>query len=174
FGDERTVPPDHVDSNFKMAHEALLSKVPIPPDNVYRMKGELNPQAAAAEYDALLREQFADGALDVCLLGMGEDGHTASLFPETEALDAPEEKWAVANFVPKLNTWRLTLTAPFINRGWMAMPLVTGTAKAARLQEVLETGPDPRRLPIQMIKPDVGRMVWVIDAAAAGMTPDAE
>jgi 6-phosphogluconolactonase len=168
FGDERCVPPDHADSNYRMAHAALLSKVPLPPDNVYRMKGELDPAAAAAEYDQQLSELFVDNALDLVLLGMGDDGHTASLFPGTAALEERDRR-CVANHVPQLNTWRLTLTAPFINQAWQVMVLVTGQAKAQRLQEVLEGDADPQRLPIQLIKPEVGRMVWLMDRAAAAM-----
>jgi 6-phosphogluconolactonase len=169
FGDERTVPPDHKDSNYRMAREALLSKVPIPGDNVYRMAGERDPNAAAREYGQMLKEKFGDGGIDLVLLGMGDDGHTASLFPETEALDETKHR-CVANFVPKLNTWRLTLTAPFINRSAQVIVLVSGASKAQRLQEVLEGPPDPRRLPVQLIKPASGRLTWLVDAAAAGMT----
>lgn len=168
FGDERCVPPDHADSNYRMAREALLSHVPIPLDNVYRMKGELDPPAAAEEYDQQLAEHFSDNAIDLVLLGMGDDGHTASLFPGTAALGETTRR-CVANHVPKLDTWRLTMTAPFINQAWQVMVLVTGQAKADRLQEVLEGVPDPQRLPIQLIKPEIGRLVWLMDTAAAGM-----
>lgn len=168
FGDERCVPPDHAHSNYRMAREALLSHVPIPLDNIYRMKGELDPTAAAAEYDQQLAEHFSDNAIDLVLLGMGDDGHTASLFPGTAALGETTRR-CVANHVPKLDTWRLTMTAPFINQAWQVMVLVTGQAKADRLQEVLEGDSDPQRLPIQLIKPEIGRLVWLMDTAAAGM-----
>jgi 6-phosphogluconolactonase len=171
FGDERTVPPDHKDSNYRMAREALLSKVPIPGDNVYRMAGERDPNTAAKEYGQMLKEKFGDGGMDLVLLGMGDDGHTASLFPETEALNETKHR-CVANFVPKLNTWRLTLTAPFINRAAQVLILVSGASKAQRLQEVLEGPPDPRRLPVQLIKPTDGRLTWLVDAPAAGMTEE--
>jgi 6-phosphogluconolactonase len=117
----------------------------------------------------MLKEKFGDGGMDLILLGMGDDGHTASLFPETEALNETKHR-CVANFVPKLNTWRLTLTAPFINRAGQVLILVSGASKAQRLQEVLEGPPDPRRLPVQLIKPTVGRLTWLVDAPAAGMT----
>jgi 6-phosphogluconolactonase len=169
FGDERTVPPDHKDSNYRMAHEALLSKVPIPGDNVYRMAGELEPNEAAKEYGQTLKEKFGEGGIDLVLLGMGDDGHTASLFPETAALDETKHR-CVANFVPKLSTWRLTLTAPFINRSKDVIILVSGASKAQRLQEVLEGARDPRRLPVQLIQPGDGRLTWLVDAPAAGMT----
>lgn len=169
FGDERTVPPDHKDSNYRMAHEAMLSKVPIPGDNVYRMAGELEPDEAAKEYGRTLKEKFGEGGLDMVLLGMGDDGHTASLFPETAALDEAKHR-CVANFVPKLGTWRITLTAPFINRARDVIVLVSGASKASRLQEVLEGPPEPRRLPVQLIQPTGGRLTWLVDAPAAGMT----
>ena len=168
FGDERTVPPDHKDSNYKMAHEALLSKVPLPGDNVYRMKGELDPNEAAKQYGQMLKEKVGEDGLDMVLLGMGDDGHTASLFPETAALDEAKHR-CVANFVPKLDTWRITLTAPFINRSRDVLILVAGASKAARLAEVLEGPRDPRRLPVQLIQPAHGRTTWLTDVAAAGM-----
>ena len=169
FGDERTVPPDHKDSNYRMAREAMLTKVPIPGDNVYRMAGEADPNEAAKQYGEMLKEKFGEGGLDLVLLGMGDDGHTASLFPETAALDENRHR-AVANFVPKLSTWRITLSAPFINRAREVLLLVSGAGKAQRLREVLEGPQDPRRLPVQLIKPIEGRVTWLVDAPAAGMT----
>ena len=171
FGDERNVPPDHKDSNYRMAREALLSKVPIPGDNVYRIAGELDADEAAKQYGQMLKEKFGEGGLDVVLLGMGDDGHTASLFPHTPALDETKHR-AVGNRVEKLNTSRITLTAPFINRAREVIFLVSGASKAARLAEVLEGPRDPRRLPSQLIQPAEGRVVWLVDAPAAGMTGD--
>jgi 6-phosphogluconolactonase len=170
FADERCVPPDQLDSNYRMARETLLSKVPIPGDNVYRMHGEASdPNEAAKEYGLILKEKFGEsGAIDLALLGMGPDGHTASLFPGTAALNETKHR-CVANLVPQLNAWRLTLTAPFINRASNVIVLVTGAEKAQRVAEVLEGEPDPQRLPIQLIHPDSGRMTWLLDAAAAGM-----
>lgn len=168
FGDERTVPPDHPDSNYRMAKEALLDHVMIPRTNVHRMKGELDPEAAAIEYGKMLKDRFGeDGGLDLVLLGMGDDGHTASLFPGTEALTETKHR-CVANFVPKLNTWRLTLTAPFLNRSREVLVMVEGAGKAARVQEVIEGPEDPDRLPIQMIAPRA-KYFWLMDVAAAGM-----
>jgi len=168
FGDERNVPFDHKDSNFRMAREALLSKVPIPGDNVYRMAGELDANEAARQYGQMLKEKFADDGLDLILLGMGDDGHTASLFPGTAALSETKHR-AVGNYVEKLKTWRITLTAPFINRAGEILILVSGASKAQRLAEVLEGPRDPQRLPIQLINPASGRLAWLVDAAAAGM-----
>jgi len=168
FGDERTVPPDHPDSNYRMAREALLAKVPVPESNVHRMRGEIDPEQAAKEYGQLLKDRFGDSGPDMVLLGMGDDGHTASLFPGTPALHEPKHR-CVANPVPKLNTTRLTMTAPFINRAADVILLVTGASKAARLAEVLEGPRDPDRLPVQLIQPTTGRLAWLVDVAATGM-----
>lgn len=169
FGDERTVPPDHADSNYRMARETLLSKVPIPGDNVHRMRGEIDPETAATEYGELLKREFGDGGLDCIILGMGDDGHTASLFPHTAALKETSHR-CVANHVEKLNTWRITLTASFINRAANVLVLIAGANKTERVSEVLELAEDPERLPIQMIDPrPAGKLVWMMDAAAAGM-----
>ena len=137
FGDERCVPPTDPESNYRMASEALLSHVPLPGDNVYRIRGEIEPAAAAKEYGLLLEERFGEGSLDLTLLGMGDDGHTASLFPGTAALHERRHR-CVENEVPQLKTWRITLTYPFINRSHAVMILVSGASKAARIVEVLE------------------------------------
>jgi 6-phosphogluconolactonase len=180
FGDERTVPPDHKDSNYRMAQETLLSKVPIPPGQVHRMRGEIDPQEAAKAYGQMLKEQFpstssgqaGDGGPDLVLLGMGDDGHTASLFPGTAALRETKHR-AVANAVPQLNTTRLTMTAPFLNRAREVLLTVTGVSKASRLAEVFEGVRDPERLPVQLIQPHSGKIAWLVDADAAGMGTDA-
>lgn len=168
FGDERCVPPDSDQSNYHMAMGAMLSRVPIPPENVFRMRGEIDPNEAAIEYGKLLKEHFGDGGLDMILLGMGDDGHTASLFPGTEALNETRHR-CVANFVAKMNTWRITMTAPFINRADRVMFLVSGAGKAHRVTEVLEGPREPERLPSQLIHPVNGRLTWLLDSAAAGM-----
>lgn len=167
FGDERCVPPDSPQSNYGMARRALAS-APIPEANFHRMRGEIEPEQAAKEYGQLLKQKFGDGGIDLVLLGMGDDGHTASLFPHTSALDEREHR-CVANYVEKLSTWRITLTAPFINRSGSVLVLVAGAEKAARVHEVLEGAEDPHRLPIQMINPGIGRLIWILDAGAAGM-----
>jgi 6-phosphogluconolactonase len=171
FGDERTVPPDHKDSNYRMAREAMLSKVPIPDASVHRMRGEMDPEEAAKEYGQLLKHTFGDNGLDLVLLGMGDDGHTASLFPGTPALKETKHR-AFANPVPQLKTVRLTMTAPFINRAREVIVTVTGANKAKRLAEVLEGPRDPERLPVQLIQPASGKIAWLVDAAAAGMHAD--
>lgn len=166
FGDERAVPPDHPDSNYLMAHMAMLSKLPIPEPNIHRIRTELEPEAAAIEYGKLLKTKFHDHGPDLVLLGMGDDGHTASLFPETAALDEMNHR-CVANFVPKLNTWRVTMTYPFLNRAKAVLILVAGAGKAQRVAEVLAGPRDPKRLPIQEIRPTHGTLTWLLDAAAA-------
>ena len=173
FADERCVPPDHPESNYRAAREGMLAKLPIPGDNIYRMRGEIDPNEAAKEYGLMLKEKFGDnGGLDLVLLGMGADGHTASLFPGTPALSETKHR-CVAQFVERSTTgpsWRVTLTAPFINRARDVLFLVTGAEKAARLSEVLEGPKDPQRLPAQLIAPAQGKLSWLLDAAAAGMT----
>ena len=172
FGDERAVPPDHKDSNYRMAAEALLTKVPIPGDNVHRMKGELGDRAdeAAKEYGLMLKEDFPLG-LDVVLLGMGGDGHTASIFPHSPAVSEKEHR-VVGYFAENSSTgrsWRITMTAPYINEAREVLVLLAGADKAERLREVLEGPHEPERLPIQLIRPVQGKIVWIMDVAAAGM-----
>ncbi|HWE94715.1 MAG TPA: 6-phosphogluconolactonase [Tepidisphaeraceae bacterium] len=171
FGDERCVPPDSDQSNYRMANAALLSKVPIPAENVHRIRGEIDPNTAAIEYGQLLKQKFGDGGLDLTLLGMGDDGHTASLFPGTAALKETHHR-AVANHVEKLNAWRVTMSAPFLNRSREVMFLISGADKAKRVVEVLEGPREPERLPIQLIEPTEGKVVWLLDAPAAGMHDD--
>ena len=145
FGDERAVPPEHPESNFRMARSALLSRVPVPAENVRRMRGEGDPEEAAGAYESELRAFFAAAPwlrFVFVMLGMGVDGHTASLFPHTPAL-REQTRWAVANPVEKLKTVRLTLTAPAINHAAHVLFVVTGAAKRERLQEVIADPADP-------------------------------
>lgn len=172
FGDERCVPPTHPDSNYRMACEAMISLLPIPPQNTHRMRCEDGPVAGARLYEQELRS-FFDGAaawprFDLVLLGIGEDGHTASLFPGTPAL-AEQQAWVVANRVEKLKTFRITLTAPAINHAAHIVFMVTGIGKAERLVEVLNGLRDPERLPAQMIQPVEGSLTWLVDRAAASL-----
>ena len=134
------------------------------------MRGELPPEAAAMEYGQLLKEKFKKGGPDMVLLGMGDDGHTASLFPGTAALDETHHR-CVANYVEKLKTWRITMTYPFLNSAAEVIMLISGEGKAQRLEEVLEGPRDPKRLPIQNIQP-VGKLTWLLDAPAASMHKD--
>jgi 6-phosphogluconolactonase len=169
FVDERCVPPDDAESNFKMVNDALLSKVAIKAENIHRMKGEIDPETAAIEYGRLLKARFGDGGCDLTFLGMGDDGHTASLFPLTPAVRETHHR-CVAQFVEKSTTgqsWRITQTAPFINRSKEVVVLLGGGGKADRLKEVLEGPRDPERLPIQLITPALGKLTWLLDQAAA-------
>ena len=173
--DERCVPPTDTESNFRMTTEAMLSKVPLAPDHVFRMEGELPPEEAASRYESTLRnsmklEGAESPAFDLLLLGMGDDGHTASLFPHTAALD-DITSLVVANHVPQKDTWRITLTAPVINQARDVAFLIEGKAKTAVLAEVL-TGPrDPHRLPSQLIRPSNGKLAFFLDDAAAAKLP---
>ncbi|PYT05475.1 MAG: 6-phosphogluconolactonase [Acidobacteria bacterium] len=169
FGDERTVAPDHADSNYRMANEALLSHVAIPSKNVHRIEGVGDAAANASQYESEMGELFGDVAwprLDLVMLGMGDDGHTASLFPGSSAL-AEQRAWVAANWVEKFQTWRITLTAPAINAARRVLFLVTGATKAERLREVLRGERDPSRLPSQLISPRDGTLEWFVDRAAA-------
>jgi 6-phosphogluconolactonase len=140
----------------------------------FETKG-LSPEESASRYESLVRSVVGrDGdrpAFDLIFLGMGDDGHTASLFPGTAALDETKHR-AVGNYVEKLKTWRITLTAPFINRAKEVLVLLSGASKAKRLAEVLEGPRDPQRLPVQLISPASGRLTWLVDAAAAGMNEE--
>ncbi len=179
WGDERCVPPDHPDSNYRMARETLLDAVPIPPARVHRMAGEHpDPAAAAAAYEAEVARVLGGtpGApppvFDLIFLGMGPDGHTASLFPGTAAL-AERTRWVVANHVPTAPggvAHRLTVTYPLLNRAARVIFLVAGPDKAAALRDVLEGPLDPQRLPAQAVRPATGDLVWLVDRAAVALT----
>lgn len=170
FGDERTVPPDSEDSNYRMAREALLDHVPV--GSVHRLRGELPPEQAAESYEEELREFFGDvelPGLDLIMLGIGEDGHTASLFPNTPALRVTD-RWVFNNPVQKLDIVRLTLTAPVINAARAVVFSVAGEGKATALREILEGGADPHDFPAKLIQPN-GGAVWMADrAASAGLS----
>ncbi|MBP6822264.1 MAG: 6-phosphogluconolactonase [Acidobacteria bacterium] len=169
WGDERCVAPDHADSNFRMATEALLSKIPLPSENIIRIHAEDEDHNRAAEnYSMALRQALNSEApqFDLVFLGMGADGHTASLFPATAALQV-EDRIAVANFVPRLDAWRITLTANTINLASNIIFLVAGEDKAASLKEVLEGRYQPEKYPSQLIKPSSGSLLWMMDEAAA-------
>jgi len=179
WGDERCVPPDHPESNYRMARETLLDHVPLPTRNVHRLPDEMEPEQAAGEYERTLRSFFAqqprgketrdDGPtprFDLVLLGMGEDGHTASLFHGTAALHE-QTRWVVAHYVDKLSAWRVTLTPVAINAAAHVTFVVSGAGKAERLREVLDGPHQPDVLPAQIVRPTDGRLLWLADAAAA-------
>ncbi len=169
WGDERCVPPDHADSNYRMANETLLSKVPVPQENIFRIPAEdQDHERAAGNYSATLRKFFAEEwpHLDLVFLGMGADGHTASLFPGTAALRV-KDRIAAANYVQRLQAWRITHTAEAINRALNIIFLVAGLDKAATLKEVIEGPRDPEKYPSQLIEPNYNSLLWMVDEAAA-------
>ena len=170
WGDERHVPPDSSDSNYRMANETLLSKLPIPPENIFRVPSELpDARQAAAKYEQTLQQFFHLNSdsfprFDFILLGMGPDGHTASLFPGTAALQE-RDRLVVANWVEKLNTFRITFTYPVLNDATCVMFLVNGDEKAEMVRRALK---DPAaNLPCQKVRPDDGELLWYLDKGAA-------
>lgn len=174
WSDERCVPPDNPESNYRMVHKTLLSQVPIPSENIHRMAGERdNPAEAAHEYAEVLRNCFhlkesTWPRFDLILLGMGEDGHVASLFPETGVLEEVHDM-VVALYVPELKAYRLTLTLPVLNQAAHVVFLVTGRAKAAALRSVLEEGPEAGALPAHRVRPAKGELLWLVDREAASL-----
>jgi 6-phosphogluconolactonase len=171
FSDERHVPPDHPDSNYRMANESLLSKVAIPPESVHRIAAELDAEMAAAQYEDELRNFFqtepdAWPRFDLIMLGMGPDGHTASLFPGSAALNE-NSHWVVANWVEKFKAYRITFTFSVINQAAEVMFLVAGQDKSQVLKEVLRGKPDV--YPCQRVKPMNGRLLWIVDKSAASL-----
>jgi 6-phosphogluconolactonase len=174
FGDERHVGPGHPDSNFRMATEAMLSKVPLKATQVTRIKGEYpDAEQAAREYEDALALHFKlkSGELprfDLLLVGMGNEGHTLSLFPGTKALHA-DGRIVVSNWVGKLFTERITLTAPAACAAAEILFLVTGADKACALKGVLEGPYEPEQLPAQLLQPTNGKLLWLVDTAAGSM-----
>lgn len=174
--DERCVPPDNPDSNYGAARELLLDKVPLHPEHVTRIEGELEPDEAAARYETAIRAHYrlegAEGPVfDLVQLGMGDDGHTASLFPHTQALHELG-RIAVANFVPQQKqSHRVTLTWPVINAARDVFFLIEGSAKADPVARVLTGQYQPETLPSQIIQPQNGRLVFLLDRAAAAHLP---
>lgn len=170
FVDERCVPPEDERSNYRLAKEHLLDPLRIPSENVFRMRGEEEPGRAADEYEALLRREFARAdhlpQFDYLLLGLGPDGHTASLFPGTRAVEETE-RWVVANYVPKLGEWRLTLTLPVLNAARRAVFLVVGEEKRDAVAAVLRAERGSASLPASLVRPPSGSLVWIVDEAAA-------
>lgn len=173
FGDERHVPPDNEQSNFRMVKETLLDAVSISGENIHRVQTEMDVRLAAFAYEETLRQFFPGDwpRFDLVLLGMGEDGHTASLFPHSAALNE-EHRWFVANYAPEREAWRLSLTANAINAARMVLVLVRGESKAARLKKVLSGTKEPWEMPIQAIHPGEGKMIWLLDEAAGSQLPD--
>ena len=169
FGDERCVPADHPDSNYAMAYAALISKLTIPPGNVHRIVGEGDANKNARDYENELRTFFAGESwprFDLVLLGMGEDGHTASLFPNSEA-SQELSRWVKPTKNEESGQDRITLTVPTFNHSRRVMFLLTGKKKAQRLKEVLHPQPGSKQLPVQTIAPIEGTLEWLVDAEAA-------
>ena len=172
FGDERHVPPDHPDSNYRMANETLLSKVPIPAENIHRIEGELHAAEAAVRYDARLRSVFAipgnpTPRFDLVMLGMGSDGHTASLFAGSAGL-GEKSSLVCANWIEKFQSHRITFTFPLINAAAEVLFIAGGADKATILRNILHGDPSGQTYPAQAIRPVNGRLTWLIDEAAAG------
>jgi 6-phosphogluconolactonase len=169
WGDERCVPEDDPRSNALMAFELLLSHVPVPRDQIHPISCYRSPADAAAVYEALITDLFGPNtpAFDLILLGLGENGHTASLFPGDPILDE-KKRLAKELYLPDQDIFRVSLTAPLINRARKIMFLVFGSKKAHVLHEVLEGPYEPRRLPAQLIQPDDGELMWLVDEEAAG------
>src|SRR5579885_3219342 len=172
FGDERHVSPDSPESNYRMARESFLSKIPVPPGNVFRIPAEIaDASQAAAAYEQTLRNFFAAPAggfpvIDLVLLGMGPDGHTASLFPGGTALQE-NSRWVVSDWVDKFKTDRVTLTLPVLKHARTVMFVVSGNDKAATLREVLEGSQPGTQFPAKLIRPQDGNLIWMVDRAAA-------
>ena len=172
FGDERHVRPGDAESNYRMAAETMFAQVPVPPENVHRIRAEdPSAESAARAYERDLEEHFrlAPGQFprfDLVLLGLGTDGHTASLFPGTKVLSEMRRR-AVSNWIGKLDTERITLTAPTFNAAAEVVFLVSGEDKAAPLKSVLEGPYEPTQLPAQLIRPAAGRLLWLADRDAA-------
>ncbi len=175
WGDERSVPPHHPDSNFRMVREALLDKIQIPNENIHRMPGERAPAEAAAAYEAEIKNCFGvkPGGwprFDLIFLGLGEDGHTASLFPGTDAANERAHLVAVV-YVQRLQSYRLTLTLPVINAAAQVTFLVSGESKAAIVREILLADGASCSYPAAKVRPSEGRLTWMIDADAAQELP---
>lgn len=173
FGDERAVPPDDPASNYRMAKESLLAHLPLPAANVHQIPGELGAEAAAIAYAKNLQTFFdlpdqTWPQFDLVLLGLGDDGHTASLFPGTAPLEE-EQQWVCANQSPVPPTARVTLTFPILNAARRVVFLVAGEAKAKILRQALAPQPGEPRLPAARVAPASGEAIWLVDAAAASL-----
>ena len=172
WGDERDVPPDHPDSNYRMAREALLGRIEIPKENMHRIRTESGPPlAAAAAYENELVEFFRLRSgqfprFDLIFLGMGEEGHVASLFPHSQALQE-KMRLVAAPWVAKFSSFRITLTLPVFNHAACIVFLVQGSGKSETLRSVFTESPQPIKLPAQAIQPETGELLWLADQAAA-------
>ncbi len=169
WGDERMVPYEHPDNNSKMARETMLNFVPLSVNNVHRVSTYLEPEAAAAQYQQELRHVFGTKTLprfDTIILGMGADGHTASLFPGTSALEE-QERWVVTNYVEALNSWRITMTLPVLNAAANIVFFVLGADKAEALAHIIQRTELGQLLPAGRVMPEKGKVTWIVDENAA-------
>lgn len=168
WGDERAVPFEDDRNNAKMAYETLLSAVNVPEENIHVMRTDIAPEAAATEYEQILQRYFKDSdtTFDLVLLGMGDDGHTLSLFPGLEIVHE-EKAWVKAFFLPAQDMYRITLTAPVVNQSACVVFMATGQAKALTLKNVIEGSFDADKYPSQLIRPQDGELHWFVDEAAA-------
>lgn len=166
WSDERSVAPDNDESNYKMAMHAGLSKLPIPPQQIHRIVAEINAIDGANAYEDLILKTVPDSIFDLVMLGMGEDGHTASLFPHTDALKE-ESRLIAANYVPSKTTWRMTMTYPCINKSRRIVIYVLGESKAAMVEKVLKGPYQPDEYPIQKIGTQTNKAMWLMDQYAA-------
>ncbi|HVU14316.1 MAG TPA: 6-phosphogluconolactonase [Phototrophicaceae bacterium] len=173
WGDERAVPLNDAENNGRMARETLLSHVQIPPNNVHRIQSQLPPEDAAKDYEKTLRDFFGGRGekapnFDLLLLGLGAEGHTASLFPGNKALQE-KERWVVATYVEQVKMWRITLTPPALNAAAKVMFLVAGEEKAQIVKQILSEPKQPDLYPAQIIDPPDGQVFWVLDKPAAAL-----
>lgn len=172
WGDERSVGPDHPQSNYREAFQSLLSPLEIPSQNIHRIQGENQPGRAAREYEKDLLTWFDEDPpkFDLILLGMGDDGHTASLFPGTTLVKkalAGQTSWVEEVYVPQLDSWRISMTPRLINAASLILFLITGRNKASTLRQVLDGPHQPETYPIQLIQPRAGQQIWLLDGEAA-------
>ena len=177
WGDERCVPADHPESNYLKARQTLFDHIPIPEENIHRIPAELNPEQAAAAYEETLLHFFSGldyeedrthARFDLVLLGMGDDGHTASLFPGTPAV-REDTRWVTAQYVDRLAAWRITLTPAILNRAKQILFLISGAGKSYTLQRVIYGSYQPDRYPAQVIRPKGGELFWLVDESAAAL-----
>jgi 6-phosphogluconolactonase len=177
WGDERCVPPDNPESNYYHAKKVLLDNIPLPEENVHRILAEKKPEQAAEDYEETLlkffsslsdEEERSNASFDLVLLGMGDDGHTASLFPGTLAIHE-DTRWVMAQYIDRLAAWRITLTPAILNRAVHITFLVSGAGKSYTLQRVIYGSYQPDRYPAQIIKPVNGELTWFVDEAAAAL-----
>ena len=177
WGDERCVPPTHMDSNYRRAYETLLGRVQLPEDHIHRIPADLEPEQAALAYEEELLTFFPSlpsdesrlrAGFDLALLGMGDDGHTASLFPGTPAI-FETTRWTAAHYVDRLGAWRVTLTPALLNRSAHVLFLVSGASKSQVLQRVLYGSEQPERYPAQIVRPISGSLTWMVDEEAASL-----